>query len=136
MKSIVVDRLRDVFGDKPAYEILSASELEIAHACMTARRARSEVESTIDAANLDRCDIIAWLKTLPIGWDESVVVFWRSFRCGVQMAFKDFALHFDDLWYPASDDVWVSSNAHDWLLDLGHEETFVFRGEDPHAGKH
>lgn len=49
------------------------------------------------------------------------------------MAFRAFVHHYDDLWYPARDDLWVTDLAMAWFLELNHEEVLTFVRSDTEA---
>lgn len=57
---------------------------------------------------------------------ERVCALWPFEPFAAEIALDDFADHFDDLWYPASDDVWLLSLRHRRFLTLNHEELLLF----------
>jgi hypothetical protein len=57
---------------------------------------------------------------------ETVCVLWPFEPYAAELAVDDFAEHFDDLWFPASDDVWLLSLHHRRFLTLNHEELLLF----------
>ena len=57
---------------------------------------------------------------------ERVCALWPFAPFAAEIALDDFADHFDDLWYPASDDVWLLSLHHRRFLTLNHEELLLF----------
>ena len=42
------------------------------------------------------------------------------------MSWELFTSRFDDLWYPGSDDIIVTSPKMSWALEITHEETIRF----------
>jgi hypothetical protein len=42
------------------------------------------------------------------------------------MPYADFVKHFDDLWYPASTDVWLLSFVERRFVSVSHEEFVLF----------
>jgi hypothetical protein len=46
------------------------------------------------------------------------------------MQYADFVACYDDLWHPASTDVWITNKAVDWLVELDHEESLTVLHED------
>lgn len=69
----------------------------------------------------------AWLSGLPVLPDTSVVVLRPFDKQGARMTFGSFVEHYDDLWYPAADDVLVYWEHGDELsfVVLEHEEAFT-----------
>jgi hypothetical protein len=57
---------------------------------------------------------------------DRVCALWPFEAFAVEIALDDFADHFDELWYPASDDVWLLSLHHRRFLTLNHEELVLF----------
>jgi hypothetical protein len=57
---------------------------------------------------------------------ETVCALWPFEPYAAELAVDDFAEHFDDLWFPASDDVWLLSLHHRRFLTLNHEELLLF----------
>jgi hypothetical protein len=49
-------------------------------------------------------------------------VLWLGESAGVVIEGERFIAHYDDLWYPGSDDVWVLSPGSGTLIMLSHEE--------------
>jgi hypothetical protein len=78
-----------------------------------------------DSSDLDRSEVIDWLKSLDIP-DQKVEVYWISNQEGVVLKFDDFCKYYDDLWYPSADDLWVTEKEIKWVLEFDHEELFSF----------
>jgi hypothetical protein len=57
---------------------------------------------------------------------ERVCALWPFEAFAVEIAVDDFADHFEELWYPASDDVWLLSLHHRRFLVLNHEELLLY----------
>ncbi len=57
---------------------------------------------------------------------DAVCVVWPFEATAVEMHYGDFVEHFDDLWYPASVDVWVLSLSERRFLAISHEEFVLF----------
>jgi hypothetical protein len=57
---------------------------------------------------------------------DRVCALWPFESFAVEIALADFADHFEELWYPASDDVWLLSLHHRRFLTLSHEELLLF----------
>lgn len=56
---------------------------------------------------------------------ERVCALWPFESFAVELALVDFAEHFDELWFPASDDVWLLSPHHRRFVTLNHEELLL-----------
>lgn len=56
---------------------------------------------------------------------ERVCGLWPFEPFAAEIDLDDFADHFDDLWYPAADDVWLLSLHHRRFLTLNHEELLL-----------
>jgi hypothetical protein len=67
--------------------------------------------------------------------DQTVFVCWPSFQEGFKIKWDLFAAHYDDFWYPSSDDVIVTSAAASWALEITHEETVRFLRLDGAKGQ-
>jgi hypothetical protein len=96
--------------------------------------ARSDSEAGITQLNISALSpeqVRAFLTNLPIP-EEWVRVVWPYERKGVRMRYLDFVRHYDSLWYPSRDDVWLTSEQQGWFLELDHEEIvrFVPRGAE------
>lgn len=60
------------------------------------------------------------------GESMNVKVVWVSDRVGIDLHYRTFVAHFDDFWYPSSDDVWVTDDRVSFLIELDHEELVMF----------
>jgi hypothetical protein len=101
----------------------------------TAHRQEAERESVYshraDVADLDLEQLRAVLRSLHPG-AATVIVVWPTDRIAARMQYADFVACYDDLWHPASTDVWITDAAVDWLVELDHEETLTVTGRhDP-----
>lgn len=85
-----------------------------------------------DASDQVRGEVVRWLLSLPIDLSTAVNAIWPADALGVTLTYRDLAHHFDVLWYPSSDDVWVFEPRNDaWLLELNHEEIFTWWSRGP-----
>ena len=57
--------------------------------------------------------------------DSSVVLVWPADRFGVVILYSDFVAHYDDLWYPSRDDLWVTNYSFGWVIEISHEEVLT-----------
>jgi len=84
-------------------------------------------ELVLAAADVDSIGISNWLAHLPVDLDNNVVVIWLGDRSAATMAYRAFVQHYEELWYPGADDVWVYGEKDHWLLEIDHEERFAFK---------
>lgn len=54
--------------------------------------------------------------------EGEVYALWPAERCGIALYGAQFVDHYDDLWYPSSDDVWIVPSSYSKLINLTHEE--------------
>jgi hypothetical protein len=57
---------------------------------------------------------------------ETVCGLWTFQGTAVEMLYADFVERFDDLWYPASTDVWLLSFLERRFVSVSHEEFVLF----------
>jgi hypothetical protein len=57
---------------------------------------------------------------------DRVCALWPFDAFAAEVSLDDFADHLDELWFPASDDVWLLSLHHRRFLTLNHEELLLF----------
>jgi hypothetical protein len=62
-----------------------------------------------------------WLRSLELNGEVSFI--WIASREGIRIDYDLFVQYYDYLWYPSSDDVWITRNLS-WVLELDHEEIF------------
>ena len=82
-----------------------------------------------DVADLDLEQLRAVLRSLHPGM-ATVLIVWPADHVAARMQYADFVACYDDFWYPASTDVWITGEAVDWLVELDHEETLTVLRED------
>jgi hypothetical protein len=70
-------------------------------------------------------EVRSWLRSLPVDAESLVRVDWARDGVGVEVPFSVFVQHFDDFWYPSSDDV-VVMFPDGAVLFLDHEERFSY----------
>ena len=114
------------------YSLLSVDETQSAVSAghgmveqLTHAKPSALVRHTASLGELKPEDVRQLLHSLPIR-DQFVDVVWPPERTGARMRFADFVEHYDDLWFPSQDDVWIMGSRRDWLLQLGHEEDLLF----------
>ncbi len=49
----------------------------------------------------------------------------------IALSYEEFVEHFDDLWFPGRDDVWLIDDQVTWLLTISHEEVVSFTRFSP-----
>ena len=80
------------------------------------------IVSTYDASNASPLEVREWLDGLRIS--GVVDITWIGINESIRLDFSVFATFYDDLWFPGSDDVWITSSSMNWLLEFSHEEVF------------
>jgi hypothetical protein len=77
-----------------------------------------------DTTDAEREAVVAWLSSMRVDAEDEVLLVWPACSSGVRLRYADLANNYDALWYPSSDDVWVTDTQRRWLLELDHEEVF------------
>jgi hypothetical protein len=85
---------------------------------------RAETSVAFDGRLADPDEVRSWLNWLPIEGD--VVVTWPSNGEAMKVPYEIFVEFYDDLWYPSSDDVWITDEVLSFLLELDHEELLAY----------
>jgi hypothetical protein len=121
--SVVLDQL----GTSAEREVYLEAERRFGPVHSLVERSLAQRQARLDAADAAPDEVRAWLSGLPIPPDTSVVVLWPFDKQGARMTFGSFVEHYDDLWYPAADDVLVYWENGDELgfVVLDHEEAFT-----------
>lgn len=70
------------------------------------------------------------LKSYEDALGERVCALWPFDAFAVEIALHDFADHFDDLWYPSAEDVWLLSLRRARFLTINHEELLLYLDMD------
>jgi hypothetical protein len=68
----------------------------------------------------------ARLRALAGELGERVCALWAFEGFAAEIALDDVAEHLDELWFPASDDLWLLSLGHRRFVLLHHDELFLF----------
>jgi len=58
--------------------------------------------------------------SLKIVWPEFVYINWYRFDEIDRMKFVDLAQHFDEIWYPSTDDIEIFDEIFSWVLSITH----------------
>jgi len=66
------------------------------------------------------------LTTLPVSLDESCSVVWAGPFDGCRLPVQLCLEYFYDVWYPASDDLWVIPDSRTWFLQCDHHGRLRF----------
>ncbi|MBN2293716.1 MAG: hypothetical protein JXM70_14915 [Pirellulales bacterium] len=80
-----------------------------------------------DCCDADPDEIRAWLSSLP--FNGLVNVIWIGEGEGVVIDYDCFVKFYDDLWFPSSDEVWLSTLDMKLVLQIDHEEQFELFSE-------
>jgi hypothetical protein len=100
----------------------------LATARQAAVKGRSEERKgtrSFDIADAEPEEVRRLLFSLPINTRSQVLVLWPSYHEGIRIPYGLFVDHYDDLWYPSSDDIWILHDA-DSMIDISHEEEVTF----------
>jgi hypothetical protein len=74
-----------------------------------------------DISHTDR-DAVQSLLSSWLAQSERCTVVWPWDRVGCELDSNEFIAHYDDLWYPSSDDMWIGWKGSELLIQLNHEE--------------
>ncbi len=84
----------------------------------------------------EREAVLEWLDALNLGAGEWVNVFWIADREGISVSLSSFVEHYDDLWHPGADDVWISPLSEEWVLEFSHEEEVTLYSRNDQSSCH
>jgi hypothetical protein len=115
-------------GTSAELEVYRDAERRLGPVNSIVEQARARRRAYLDAGDAEPDEVRAWLSGLPIAPDAGVIVLWPFDKQGARMTYGSFVDNYDDLWYPASDDVVVCQEGEDGLgvVVLDHEEEFTF----------
>jgi hypothetical protein len=126
--SIIEERLRGTTLSKTHFLRLSKEQMTELHSItrqLVAGHLDPFVTESFWIASLSQTAVADKMKSLGVR-DEIAYVCWCSFGEGIAIQWNLFLAHFDDLWFPSSDDVVISSATRSWVLEITHEETVRF----------
>lgn len=84
------------------------------------------VAKRVDISDMDPEQVMTVIGILDVPGDEPVLVLWPSYQTGISTLYSEFVKHYDELWYPSSDDVWITDQYYTWLIIFDHEEVVTF----------
>ena len=84
-----------------------------------------EKEKSIDVSDMNSDEVRVWLKELPV-LNIKIDAYWVSFEEGINLYYYDFIKDYNELWYPGTDDIWITEGSFAWLIELNHEEVISF----------
>lgn len=121
-------RLEVLSRQRTAFRILEdeLAQAEVAKVRRLLQAASAGRRKKLDASDLERDVVTAWLQSLPISATEQVTLLWPAYSAGIRLPFSDFVKNYDELWYPAAEDLWVRDEKSSRLLEMDHEEEFTF----------
>lgn len=73
---------------------------------------------------LSRNEVQTLLSRVGVQPQQRVHVVWAYSDFGITLPMRDVAGHIDEIWFPATDDVFVFDPTDTWCLELHHEGTF------------
>jgi hypothetical protein len=118
-----IERLKGKYQVLPKVEVMS--EIADIKSLMFPGDRRVSKISEINIIGKDKLEVTAWLQSLELQ-EREVKIYWVANQEAIQMSFEDLVSNYDELWYPAADDVWVIDREKPWILELHHEEIFSF----------
>jgi len=78
-------------------------------------------EKTINIEELTRNEIQDILSKI-LQKDKVINILWISDNIACEIESILFIKYFDDLWYPAADDIIVTATTFKWIIEINHEE--------------
>lgn len=123
---MIEERLNNIDNLKEKYIILERTEvIRDIDFLRNIIKSKTILQSENDFSDSTREEIIEWFYKLSIA-DNLVKIYWHSISEGISTEFETFVGNFDEIWYPSSDDVWITGNTKSWLIQIDHEEKFSF----------
>ena len=122
----VLNGIRPIAGAKAA--MINHYAVEWAHAVWPHLGISSEFSFEVrrlDTKQMDDGVVRAWLVSLPVPADETVIVSWDA-RTAVTASFAVVAKYWSDFFYPSSDDAVVLPLNVEWMIVWDHHESFEF----------
>jgi hypothetical protein len=128
-------RLESVLELQTKYEFLKTAQVQEIYNEINSRfrskkgKLKPHLHPLSDRVNIEEMDpseVRQFLLSLKVAHDEIVWLIWCSDETGISITFRDFVQYYDDLWYPSSDDIWVTEKSLSWLLEFDHEEIVTF----------
>lgn len=78
--------------------------------------------SRADATDWSYAKIRTYLSQLALPEEREITFLWVAPRAGMTARYGTVVRHFDALWSPSSDDIWIVSCVDHLLLEVDHEE--------------
>ena len=128
-------RAASIAGLRGRYALLTAAQLARTLVIAKAHILEALVDPTtrlrghtqrIDIAQAEPEEVRGILRSLEVPPDKMVACIWFSGLDGITLCYADFVAHYDDLWYPSSDDVLVMDRTYSWFLVIDHGEAITF----------
>jgi|SRR5689334_1969634 len=121
-KQKVVGRLASIPELQGVARLLSEPELKAFVQRIKRMSSLGAVSEMFDFAGLDPSELQARLRRWGLGAERTCFAVWPRDAAGCEVDSNLFIRFYDDLWYPASDDVWVAHNNSGWMIEVNHEE--------------
>ncbi|MHA6698046.1 hypothetical protein [Chryseobacterium sp. A321] len=82
----------------------------------------------LDDANAedDNFDFLSLLNNLNIKKEEYLFINWNSFENIDKFSLNDFYNYFEDIWFPASDDIDIFNENLDWIISIRHDGVIYY----------
>ena len=125
--SFLRERIAEIDDLRLRYDeiAIEADSVKEATKSILAQKVELVKEAALVASSHEPETVRRWLGELPIK-EEVVYIYFVSDKQGIRLSFNLFIKHYDDLWFPSSDDVWITNKSLSWLLELDHEEVFTY----------
>lgn len=91
-----------------------------------------EEAGAIDSSILSYEDVVEWLKGLPLGDCESLIILWAAGNTGLRLPAHEMPRLYGELWR-AGEEVWICSDTQRWVIELGGNATLRFWSVQPVA---
>ena len=66
----------------------------------------------------------------PLSIDTEVYVVWPSDSVAIKLSYAFFVEQYENLWLPSRNDVWITVETCDWLIEISHEEILTVQTPD------
>ena len=116
------------------YELISDKH-EIGKLCEKIRQSLDGMVliSELNCADINTHEEKNWFESV-VSPKERVIVLWPQESFSLKLNYAIFIKHYNELWYPSRDDIWIIDKTDfSWLIELNHEEVFKFCTAANHA---
>ena len=128
--SFNIDRLTEVDGLKDEFELLEASATSAVFDWLNDKFDlkygqidwdKVEGATTFEIDGLNKGKVLRHLLSLGLTPDDSVLAVWSDCDEGIRLSVRAAFSFYDDLWYPAKEDLWLVTEDHSACIEFHHE---------------